>query len=428
MALLLAAALLAVVVAVPSAAAQDVSDDADLAGLTLVRPSTLRSLLSEDAIDSLLRLGTVEPPLAVSLDEPFSSETTAYTAAVGDHVRQVQVTPALSDSNATVTVNGSDPTTPVSLSVGENVIDIVVTAQDGVTSKTYTVTVTRAEYQLRRGDLTGLTVTDDNNNPISMVPSAGHLAHFALHQVPDFYPWVTTYSAWVPSDVASVMVTPTWDAGSNYWVEVRAATDFQHPTKHNRLATIRVNASGQTSTAIPLAENLHKTTEIWLGVHVDGGVRLYFLNVLRGTRLEAHCSLQPASSLCPRERDSEEVQPENQLGPELYASEPEDTQDGAESEDSETPPGSVQDLDITVKGNRIIVAWNAPVSGGAPSGYQVKLEDSEGEKAKKTRRPGANKFKIVYRNLERGETYQVSVRARNEWGKSAWTTSPVTVE
>ena len=411
LALLLAAALLAVGAAIPSAAAQGTSDDADLAGLTLVRPSTLHTLLSDDATDRLMRQKAVQPPLAVSLNESFSSETTAYTVNVRDHVRQVLVTPALSDSNATVTVNGGDPTTPVSLSVGENVIDVVVTAEDGVTTKTYTVTVTRAEYRLLYGDLTGLTVTDDKGNQVAMVPSASHVPHFALHRVPDFYSWISTYSIWVPSDVKTVTVTPTWDAGSNYWIEVRAATDFEHPTRHNRLTApnTRVDTSGDTSTAIPLAESLTKRTEIWLGVHGDRGPHLYFLNVVRGTRLEVYCSQYTDALRCPQEEEA----------PSFYAS---------ESDDSETPPGPVQDLELTVKDNRIIATWNAPASGGAPSGYQVKLQDSDGQKVKKTKRSGPNRFKAVYRNLERGETYQVSVRARSEWGNSDWTTSQITVE
>ena len=423
---------LALGVAIPSpAAAQGVSDDAGLAGLTLVRPSTLDSLLSEDAIDSLMRRRTVQPPLAVSLNEPFSSETTAYTANVGDHVRSVLVTPALSDANATVTVNGGSPATPVSLSVGENVINISVTAQDGVTSKNYAVTVTQAQQRLRDGDLTGLTVTDGNDNQVPLVPSAGHAPHFALHQVPDFYPWISSYSLWVPSDVSSVKVTPAWDTGSDYWIEVRAATDFEHPTRHTRLATTRVDASGQTSTAIPLAENLRQTTEIWLGVHVDGGVHLYFLDVMRGTRLEAFCyGRLDSHSLCPRDLGVPEQLPE---GTEFEAqkqapdSRVPESQDGAESEDSETPPGPVQDLELTTKGSRITVAWSAPASGGAPTGYQVKLEDSNGGKAK-VRRPGARKLKIVYRNVDSDMTYQVSVRARNKWGESAWVSSQITVD
>ena len=37
-------------------------------------------------------------------------------------------------------------TNPIALSVGANTIDVVVSAQDGVTSRTYTVTVTRALF------------------------------------------------------------------------------------------------------------------------------------------------------------------------------------------------------------------------------------------------------------------------------------------
>ena len=430
----LAVLVLALGVAIPSpAAAQGVSSDADLAGLTLVRPSTLHDLLSEDTIYTLLRLRTEEPPLAVSLNEPFSSATTAYTADVRDHVRQVLVTPALSDSNATVTVNGSDPATPVSLSSGENVIDIVVTEQDGLTSKSYAVTVTRTDRPLLKGDLTGLTVTDENGSPVHLVPSARHVPHFALHQVPGFYSWISSYSLWVPSDVSSVTVTPTWDAGSDYWIEVRAATDFEHPTRHNRLTTTRVNASGETSTAITLAENLRQRTEIWLGVHVDGGVHLYFLNVLRGTGLEGFCyGRQGTHSLCPAEPDVPEQKEDQQhgastQGPSGAIANPQETQDGAESDDSETPPGPVQNLELTAKGKRVVVSWSAPAGGGAPSGYQVKLEDSSGGKAK-VRRPGAKKLRIVYRDLEPGTTYQVSVRARNEWGESAWSTSQITLD
>ena len=51
--------------------------------------------------------------------------------------------------------------------------------------------------------------------------------------------------------------------------------------------------------------------------------------------------------------------------------------------------------------------------------YRVKLESSEGDKAK-ARLPGADKLRVAYRNLEPGTTYQISVRARNEWGKSIW--------
>ena len=444
--LLLAAALMALGMAYPSSVdAQVASSDADLAGLALVRPSTVSDVLGTDALTVLRYTGAPsEPPLAVSLNEPFAAGTTAYTANVGDHVRRVLITPTPSDSNATVTVNGGDPATPVNLSAGANVINVLVTAEDGVSTKNYQVTVTRREYRLVDRDLTGLTVTGSDGNAITMMPTASHLSHYALHQVPGFYPYVTNYSLWVPSSVTSVTVTPTWDAGSDYWVEVRGGTNFLHPTKRNVVTTTRVNTSGGTSTTITLNENLLSVNEIWVGVHgPGGGAHLYFLDVLRGTAQDlanqyaqevARRALQDSD---PQEQPQEEVpeaeENEDQQQSLQEQAEPEGVseaqlaEDGATSGAAETPPGPVQDLSLRVNGKRIIVSWNAPADGGAPSGYQVKLESSDGGKAK-IRRPGAKKLKIVYRNLERGATYQVSVRAKNQWGTGAWISSQITVE
>jgi len=80
---------------------------------------------------------------AGTLSPSFGSGTYSYTASVTHSTENLTVTPTANDSNATVTVNGGDDTTPVALSVGSNTITIVVTGKDGVTKKTYTVTVTR---------------------------------------------------------------------------------------------------------------------------------------------------------------------------------------------------------------------------------------------------------------------------------------------
>ena len=85
---------------------------------------------------------------AGSLSPTFSSATTSYTTSVGNSVSSVAVTPTVTQSNAAVTVNGNPVTsgsasTPVSLSVGPNSIPVVVTAEDGTTTTTYTITVTR---------------------------------------------------------------------------------------------------------------------------------------------------------------------------------------------------------------------------------------------------------------------------------------------
>ena len=61
-------------------------------------------------------------------------------------------TPTSADSNATITVNGGTTASGsasgvMNLSVGANPINVIVTAQDGVTTKTYTVTVRRQTVQ-----------------------------------------------------------------------------------------------------------------------------------------------------------------------------------------------------------------------------------------------------------------------------------------
>ena len=103
-------------------AAAALSDNADLGGLTISS-------------------GTLSPQ--------FSSSDIAYTASVDNSVTQVTVTPTASDSSATITVNGNDVTSGngyivIGLIAGEpNTVTVIVTAQDS-TTKTYTVTLTRA--------------------------------------------------------------------------------------------------------------------------------------------------------------------------------------------------------------------------------------------------------------------------------------------
>ena len=83
---------------------------------------------------------------AGTLSPTFSASTTSYTASVKNSVTSITITPTKSESNSTVVQYlGATGTTAFSgpISLGANVIRIVVTAQDG-TVKTYTVTVTKA--------------------------------------------------------------------------------------------------------------------------------------------------------------------------------------------------------------------------------------------------------------------------------------------
>ena len=94
----------------------------------------------------------------------FTSDTESYSASVAYRLSQTSVIPSVNHSGARyITKFGgvTDDDDMVSLAVGSNVITVVVTAEDGSTTKTYTVTVTRAAPPAPSTDATvkGLTLS-----------------------------------------------------------------------------------------------------------------------------------------------------------------------------------------------------------------------------------------------------------------------------
>jgi gliding motility-associated-like protein len=104
---------------------------------------TLTVVPSSDATLSNIQLN------AGSISPKFSSAIANYVDSVDNGIYYLNLTPTTSGNNATVTVNGvtvssghASATMPIN--TGNNTITIVVTAQDGVTQNTYTVTVYKA--------------------------------------------------------------------------------------------------------------------------------------------------------------------------------------------------------------------------------------------------------------------------------------------
>ncbi|HEX3386340.1 MAG TPA: cadherin-like beta sandwich domain-containing protein, partial [Mucilaginibacter sp.] len=99
---------------------------------------------SSDALLSNLTVseGTLSPT--------FNSSITAYADTVSGLVSVITVTPTAEDSTATITVNGitvisGAASGSIPLTIGTNTITVEVTAQDGTTMKTYTVTIYKGE-------------------------------------------------------------------------------------------------------------------------------------------------------------------------------------------------------------------------------------------------------------------------------------------
>ncbi len=150
--------------------------------ITITRAASTNASLAGLAMSS----GTLSPV--------FTPTTAGYTASVADTVSSVTLTPIASDSTSMVTVNGiavgsGTASQAISLNFGTTTITTVVTAQDGKTTKKYTINVTRT--------------ASNNASPASMAtfpatsllsaPGAGYL----------------NFTAAVPNNINSIQVIPT---------------------------------------------------------------------------------------------------------------------------------------------------------------------------------------------------------------------------
>jgi hypothetical protein len=135
----------------------------------------------------------------------FSASQLTYTVDIANADATITVTPTVSGHNATVKVNdvavlSGSASTAFSLSVGDNPISIVVTAEDDTTTKTYTITVKRHAALSNNADLASLTVSQGILTPV-------------------FSSSVLAYTVDVANAVDAITVTPT-AAGANATVKV----------------------------------------------------------------------------------------------------------------------------------------------------------------------------------------------------------------
>ena len=157
-----------------------------------------------------LSMGTLSPA--------FVTGTTSYTASVPNDATSIKITPVVTDLTYNIKVNGTPDTSgaasaSIPLVVGNNPITVLVTAQDGTTTLTYTVSVTRSSAV---STLAALDLSTGSLNP-------------------SFSPGTLAYTSNVSNAATAIAVTP-------------AVT--------HSAATVKVNgvsvASGSASAAIPL--------------------------------------------------------------------------------------------------------------------------------------------------------------------------------
>lgn len=196
-------------------------------------------------------------PSAGTLSPAFSASSVNYTASVSNATSSLTITPTLAHANATMTVNGAavssgNPSASIPLVVSVTPISVLVTAQDGTTTKNYSLNVTRSP--------------SNNADLAALSPSAGTLS-------PAFNPNVLEYTTNVSTAVTSLTITPTL-AQANATVTV------------NEVAA----SSGNPSPEIPLTVGI---TTVSVLVTAQDGItsNTYTLNVTREAPLSSNADL-----------------------------------------------------------------------------------------------------------------------------------------
>ena len=102
-----------------------------------------------DATLEALALTVLNTINTVALSPAFAPSTTQYTAQVGSGIGALTITATAQDAGASVALPKDQSSVSAGHQVllygGETKITVVVTAQDGITTKTYTITVSRLE-------------------------------------------------------------------------------------------------------------------------------------------------------------------------------------------------------------------------------------------------------------------------------------------
>ncbi|HDQ03675.1 MAG TPA: DUF1566 domain-containing protein, partial [Deltaproteobacteria bacterium] len=245
-----------------------------------------------------------------ALDPVFSSDDSTYTAEVAHEVSSITATPTAESTTAKIKVNGNQVISGSSswpIARGTTAINVEVVAQNGVTTKIYTVVLTWLDAPSNNADLVGLSLSQGILDPL-------------------FDRNTTDYHAEVPSNISSLTVTPitagagaavkvngqavqsgtaspgiALEPGTNYiYVEVTAQDNTTKKTYNvqvTKLFTVTYVSEGHTSGTAPADTTGYRYNDPFTvlgntgnligqyvgGAHADSGIRQSFVRWTDGT-------------------------------------------------------------------------------------------------------------------------------------------------
>jgi hypothetical protein len=163
------------------------------------------------------------------LTPDFDPETTKYTLKVTKEVEELEITPIVQDNGAKYEITGNE-----NFKVGNNIVKITVTAEDG-TTRLYTITVTK-------------TNEDGSENPLTNMLKLSKLQIKDIKLDPDFNPETTTYSILV-ADPSSIKITDVTAIAEDEDVEVTVA-ETEADENGNRVITIMLENGDESKSGV----------------------------------------------------------------------------------------------------------------------------------------------------------------------------------
>ena len=216
---------------------------------------------------------------AITLSPAFSATTTAYTASVGNSVDEVTIDPTVNDDDATVAYFDGDDNAltdadsvaddfQVGLDVGENTIKVKVTAEDGNTTETYTLAVTRNEVITVGYDPVAYEVTEDGGSVTLTIKVTSHPTDGAPRAF-SLFASSADGTAESPGDYAGVthqrIPFNAGDVSKTHTIVITPDTDLEDDETFTSMLTLDsgndVTISATTSTATVTIEGRDATGE-----------------------------------------------------------------------------------------------------------------------------------------------------------------------
>lgn len=191
----------------------------------------------------------------------FSKLKTNYSVKVDNDVTRISIYAYATDSKATVTGTGTK-----SLNVGTNTFPIKVTAEDGKTTKTYSLTINRTneddaennttENNTTNNTIENNTVNEDNSNTESTDSGLTNLEVEGYTITPTFSGDIYTYSVDLPDGTKSININ-TEKINDDIKVEIIGNDNLETGTNY---ITILVY-NGDETTTYQVVANVGTTSE-----------------------------------------------------------------------------------------------------------------------------------------------------------------------